>query len=113
MDPQLASNLLVGVAVLLGGWQLVATERANGVAAEPLGDAVLVELEGVGAGLLVSAEALQADGAVLPLARAARRHHRQALQPAGWPRWSKHACCCGDGRPGPADLHTHRRRTRT
>ena len=45
MDPQLASNLLVGVAVLLGGWQLVATERADGVAAEPLGDAVLVELK--------------------------------------------------------------------
>jgi hypothetical protein len=82
MDPQLDSNLLVGVGVGVGGRQLVATGRADGVAAEPLGDAVLVE--GVGAGhrpeFLVGAEGLQADGAVLPLARAARRHLRQALQ---------------------------------
>ena len=80
MDHQLASNLLVGHSASSSAGR--SWWRADGVAAEPLGDAVLVE--GVGAWhrheRLVGAEGLQADSAVLPLARAARRHLRQALQ---------------------------------
>ena len=83
MDHQLASNLLVGDSASSSAGR--SWWRADGVAAEPLGDAVLVE--GVGAWhrhdsheRLVGAEGLQEDSAVLPLARAARRHLRQALQ---------------------------------
>jgi hypothetical protein len=51
-------------------------ERADGIAAEPLRDVVLVE--GVGVGhrpkrlLVLGDEVLQADGALVPRARAAR-----------------------------------------
>jgi len=64
------------LVLLLG--QPEATERADGIAAEPLRDAVLVE--GVGAGhrphRLVGAEVLQADGALLT--RATTRHLLEA-----------------------------------